>query len=76
MFCKIKPIINQIETRPYLPQQPLVDFCQKNCIAVVAHTCIGRGDSCQKEDVNAMKDELICDIAAKNAKTPAHIVLK
>lgn len=75
-FCKIKPIINQIETHPYLPQQALVDFCQKNGIAVVAHTCIARGDSCQKEDVNVLKDELICDIAAKHSKTPAQVALK
>jgi diketogulonate reductase-like aldo/keto reductase len=75
-ICKIKPIINQIEAHSYLPQQPLVDCCQKNGIVAVEHTCIARRDSCQKEDVNVLKDELICDIAAKNGKTPAQIVLK
>ena len=43
---------------------------------MIAHTCIARGDSCQKEDVNVLKDELICDIAGKHGKTPAQIVLK
>ncbi len=42
----------------------------------MAHTCIARGDSCTKEDVNVLKDELICDLAAKHGKTPAQIVLK
>lgn len=42
-FCKIKPIINQIETHPYLPQQTLVDFCLKNSVAVIAHTPLARG---------------------------------
>lgn len=54
----------------------MVDFCQRNGVSVIAHTCVARGDSCQKEDVNILKDELICDIAAKHGRTPAQIVLK
>lgn len=41
-YCKIKPIVNQIEFHPYLQQSGLVDICQKNGVAVVAFMPLGR----------------------------------
>ena len=32
--CEIKPINNQIEVNPYIQNDKLVDFCQKNSICV------------------------------------------
>jgi diketogulonate reductase-like aldo/keto reductase len=55
-ICKIKPIINQIETHPYLNQQSLVDICQKNDIAVIASSPLCRGSSCVKENTNILED--------------------
>ena len=54
-FCKIKPIVHQIETHPYLLQQNLVDVTQKNGIHVLAHTPLGRGDG-YAGDLNVTKD--------------------
>ena len=41
--CEIKPINNQIEVNPYIQNDKLVDFCQKNSIAVSAYGPIGAG---------------------------------
>ena len=43
-YAKIKPVVLQIETNPYLPQQSLVETAQKNGIHVIAHTPLARGD--------------------------------
>ena len=32
------PAVNQIENHPYMIQEKLVAFCQKNSITVTAHT--------------------------------------
>lgn len=35
--AKIPPAVNQVELHPYLPQQELVDYCQK-------HNILGKND--------------------------------
>ena len=73
-YCKIKPIALQIELHPYLPNNALAELAQKNGISVIAYTPLALGN--MLEDVNILKDEVICDIAAKHGRTPAQVVLK
>lgn len=76
-YCKVKPIALQIECHPYLPNTSLVELAQKNGIAVIAYTPLVRGDNLNKgDDTNILKDETICDLAAKHGRTPAQVVLK
>ena len=41
--CEIKPVNNQIEVTPYLQNNKLIDFCQKNGIVVSAYGPLGAG---------------------------------
>ena len=41
--CEIKPVTNQIEVTPYLQNDKLIEFCQKNSVAITAYGCIGAG---------------------------------
>ena len=54
-FAKIKPVALQIESHPYLLNQPLVEVAQKNGIAVLAYCPLGRGDG-YEGDLSVMKD--------------------
>ena len=38
------PVTNQIEINPYTQKDELVDFCQKNSVAVSAYGPIGAGE--------------------------------
>ena len=40
--CEIVPTINQIEVTPLLTQKPLIEFCKKHHILVMAYTPFGR----------------------------------
>ena len=40
-YAEIKPVCNQIELHPYLPQEDLVAFCKKYDIEVVAYCPLG-----------------------------------
>lgn len=68
--CEIKPVMNQVELHPYLPQQKLVDLCHKNSIQVTAYSPLGsRAKPC------VLEDPVIVEIAKKYNKTPAEVVL-
>lgn len=41
--CEIKPVNNQIEVTPYLQNDKLVEFCQKNGVIVSAYGPLGAG---------------------------------
>jgi aldehyde reductase len=43
--CEIRPVTNQIEVNPYLHNEKLVEFCQRNQIIVSAYGPIGGGQS-------------------------------
>ena len=75
-YCKIKPSVLQIEIHPYLPQTALAELAQKNGIAVIAYTPLVRGENLNRDEINIIKEDVICDIAAKHGKTPAQVVLK
>lgn len=40
--CEIIPAINQVECTPILTQKPLIEFCKKHNILVMAYTPFGR----------------------------------
>lgn len=69
-FCKVKPIINQIERHPMFQQQDLVDFCQENDIAIMAYSPVARMDK-RLHDNPVLKE-----IAARYGKTTSQIILR
>lgn len=43
-FCKVRPVINQIERHPLFQQQDILDFCKQNDIQVIAYSPTARQD--------------------------------
>ncbi|KAJ3215311.1 hypothetical protein HDU67_000588 [Dinochytrium kinnereticum] len=69
--ARIKPAVNQVELHPYLPQDELLEFCNKNGIHVTAYSPLGSG----KEEPNLLKDEVVTDIAQRNGKSVAQVLI-
>ncbi len=65
----IVPAVNQIELHPFLSQEAIRAFCQKNGIIVEAWSPLMKGR-------DALTDPVITDIAARHGKTPAQVVLR
>ena len=79
-YAKIKPVCNQVEITPHLPQKGLVDYCQSKGIQVVAYGSLGRPGQHNLE-VNLMEDPTVTDIAKElsngrsESVTPAQVLL-
>ncbi len=65
---KIVPMVNQMEFHPYLVQQELIDFCNKNTIQYEAWSPLMQG--------HIFEMDIMKDLAAKYNKTIAQIVLR
>jgi len=68
--AKIKPMVNQVELHPFLPQPKLIEFCQKNNIHVTAYSPLGSGST-----PSVLKDPILEEIAKKYGKTTAQVAL-
>ena len=66
----VSPMINQVETHPYLQQNEVHEYCEINHIVHEAWSPLGGG----KSDV--LSDPAIVDLAAKHRKSAAQIVLR
>ena len=42
-FCRIKPVVNEVEFHPYYYQKDLKDFCDKENIVIIAYTPLVHG---------------------------------
>jgi len=66
----IRPILNQVERHPFLPQWDLLDFCQKHHIHIQAHTPLGQGRN------ELLDNEVIVSIATESNQSPANVILQ
>lgn len=66
--CNIAPMVNQVEVHPYLNQQELKAFCDRNNIAVTAWSPLGRG--------HVLNDPQIQEIAKRYNVSPAQVILR
>lgn len=71
-FCKIKPVVNQFELHPYLPQNELVEFCKDNDIQVISYSTLG---STQEDKPLVREDPIILEIAKKYKTTTSQVLL-
>ncbi len=81
-YSKIKPSVLQIEHHPYLTQPRLVEFAQKNGIAITAYSTFGPqsflelGHAVAHSTPKVLEHETITKIASKHGKSPAQVVLR
>lgn len=64
----LKIAVNQVEFHPYLYQKDLLEFCQKNKIALTCYSPLARG--------NILHDETMIDIGKRYDKSPSQISLR
>lgn len=77
--CRYKPVINEIESHPYLPNTELKEFCEQNGILTVGYCPLGCPGSSLEPAEGApilLEDPVITEIAGRYSKTPAQIVLR
>ena len=78
-FCKIKPLVNEIELHPYLYQKKLVEFCKRENIIVFGYNPLVKGCYCaetaEENMRNLLGEKLIVDLSKKYNKTVGQIVL-
>ena len=65
----VMPVVDQIETHPYLHQNVVSDYCRKHNIFVEAWSPLMVGGE-------AMRDPVIVEIADKHGKSPAQTILR
>jgi alcohol dehydrogenase (NADP+) len=79
LSSSIKPEMMQVEIHPYLQQNELVDFCEKNGILVTAYAPLGSSDRPAgmkaKDEPVLLQDELINSMAQRKGISPAQILL-
>lgn len=65
-----RPVLNQIERHPLLPQWELLDFCARHGIQLQAHSPLGQGRS------EVLEQHVVVDISKATGLSPAQVVLK
>ncbi|KAL7712350.1 Aldose reductase [Entamoeba marina] len=76
-FCKIKPVVNQVEFSPYLQQPKLMEFCKEHHIHVTSYSPLGNLGNPDRSNVPSIfENEVMKELSKKYNKTIAQIVLK
>lgn len=74
-YCKIKPVVNQIELHAYNTQNELVEYMAHMGIQATAYSPLGTPGALKPTEPVILKDVKIIEIAEKYKKTPAQIIL-
>jgi alcohol dehydrogenase (NADP+) len=68
--ARIKPVVVQVESHPYLPETELLKYCKQNGIVLLAFAPLGHGMK-----PGLLEDPVILSIAGRVGKTPAQVLL-
>ena len=80
-FCRIKPLVNEVELHPYYYQENLKKFCDKENIALIAYYPLAHGNGARvfisehNGQMNSFKEKNVVSLAEKYNKTPGQIIL-
>ena len=82
-FCKIKPVVNEIEYHLFYIQKSLKEFCDKVNIAVISYYPMSHGNGAKQfikknpdnKEFDIFENQLIKDLAKKYNKTLGQIIL-
>ncbi|GAA0877132.1 aldo/keto reductase [Algoriphagus jejuensis] len=73
-----KPEMNQVEMHPFLPQEPLVNFCKENSILMTAYSPLGSPDSRgerHKNDPKLLENLVLKSIAQKHSANVGQVLI-
>ena len=82
-FCKIKPVVNEVEFNPYLYQKDLKEFCDKEGIKIVSYNPLVKGGYCKEKyekimlekGLDLLNEDVVKDLAKKYEKKVGQIIL-
>lgn len=76
-YCKIKPVVNQVEANPNFIQKELTKFCKEREIVITAYCPLGRvGEALERGfPTPTILDPKVAEIGKNYNKTPAQVVL-
>lgn len=75
--AEVVPAVNQVENHPLLQQNDLIDFCEKNMIAVTAYSPLCSADRAHKhpDEPVVMENPVIKEIAERLNISSAQVML-
>lgn len=73
---RIYPAVNQVEVHPHWRNQRLLDFCKDKGIHVTAYGPLTSPGNMAGKFPILLKDETVLEIAEKEGKTPAQVLLQ
>lgn len=74
-YCKVKPVVNQVEIHPYNTQVELVRYCKENGIAITAFSAMG-AISYGMGEQSPIKDPVVTEMAQKLGKDPGQVLMR
>ena len=64
-FARIRPVVHQLECHPYLSQEPMRQYCERNNITMVAFSCVGRPGVLAQGQPNILDEPAVIAVAEK-----------
>ena len=80
-FCRIKPVVNEVEFNPYYYQKDLKDFCDKENIVIIAYTPLVHGIVARtyiaehNGEFDVFEEKIFKELAEKYNKNVGQIIL-
>jgi diketogulonate reductase-like aldo/keto reductase len=74
-FAEVKPMVNQIEIHPFLPNTTLVDFCLENGVLPAAYSPLGSQNQVPNTGEKVRTDKTLNEVAERSGNDLAQVLL-